>query len=110
MPIFEYQCQACGTVTGALIMKAEDESTVNCKNCRGDEVVKVVSRFAVHQAENQRLQKTETSRLPDDSYDNDPRNIGLWSQKRARELGAELGPEVDEAVEKARSGKIANEW
>ncbi len=110
MPIYEYQCHTCGDVTSVLIMKTADQTPISCKTCQGEKMVKVVSCFAVHETEHQRLQKTNTSRLPDDSHYNDPRNVGLWAKKRAKELGAALGPEVDEAIEKARSGKIKNEW
>jgi len=32
--------------------------------------------------------------------------VGLWAKKKMRELGVDLGPKMDEIVEKGRTGKI----
>jgi hypothetical protein len=36
--------------------------------------------------------------------------VGLWAKKRMRELGVDLGPKMDEIVEKGRTGKILDEY
>jgi hypothetical protein len=35
--------------------------------------------------------------------------VGLWAEKRVKELGVGLGPGFDETVEKARCGKILDD-
>jgi hypothetical protein len=47
----------------------------------------------------------DTSTPARDTVGGDPRNVGLWAKKRARELGVDVGADVDAAVEKARSRK-----
>ncbi len=109
MPLYEYQCQSCGEITTALILKPGEEKVVNCVACQGNDMVRMVSRFAVHQTEAQRLDTFDTRTPQDDSFYKDPRNVGLWAQKRTKELGMEVAPEVNEAIEKARSGKILDD-
>ena len=46
----------------------------------------------------------------DDSFYKDSRNIGLWAKKRAQEMGVDLGPKFDEVVEKARTGKVLEDY
>jgi hypothetical protein len=36
--------------------------------------------------------------------------VGLWAKKRVQELGVDLGPKFDEVVERARTGKILEDY
>jgi len=67
---------------------------------------RLLSSFAVVESEASRLANFDTSRPRDESFYRDSRNIGLWAKKRAREMGADLGPKFEETVEKARTGKL----
>jgi len=52
----------------------------------------------------------DTSKPKGDNFYKDSRNIGLWAKKRTKELGVDLGPKLDEIVEKGRTGKILDEY
>jgi hypothetical protein len=93
-----------------LILKAQEEEEVRCSHCGGDQLMRVLSRFALHKTESQRLNEFDTRAPRDDSFYKDDRNIGLWAKKRTRELGADLGSQFDETVERARSGKILDDY
>jgi hypothetical protein len=56
------------------------------------------------------LANFDTAKPRGDDYYKDTRNIGLWAKKRMKELGADLGPKMDEIVEKGRTGKILDEY
>jgi len=103
MPIYEYECRDCGRVTSALILKQEEEKTVRCDHCGGGRLTRILSRFALHKTEGQRLEEFDARASQSDSFYKDRRNIGLWAKKRAKELGADLGSSFDEVVEKART-------
>jgi len=109
MPIYEYECLACGKLTSALIMKAEEEAEVLCKHCRGRDLKRVISRVVWHKTEAQRLSEFDARARQDDSFYRDDRNIGLWAKKRLRDMDVDLGSQLDETVEKARSGKILDD-
>jgi hypothetical protein len=70
----------------------------------------LLSSFSVHQTEESRLAGFDTSKPKGDDFYKDSRNIGLWTKKRMRELGVNLGPKMDEIVEKGRTGKILDEY
>jgi putative FmdB family regulatory protein len=103
MPIYEYECRSCRRITSALILKKEEEAAVRCTHCGGGRLTRVLSRFALHKTESQRLKEFDARAPQPDTFYKDRRNIGLWAKKRARELGADLGSGFDEVVEKART-------
>ena len=106
MPIYEYECRDCGLIQSFLVLKPEEESSLSCKRCKEKNLSRVMSRFAVHQTESQRLSDLDTGKTHGEEFYKDNRNVGLWAKKRAKEMGVDLGPQYEESVEKARSGKL----
>jgi putative FmdB family regulatory protein len=110
MPIYEYHCQACGRDQSLLFLsQREAASRPRCKYCDARRLTRLLSRFAYHQTEATRLQDFDTNAPRGESFYKDSRNVGLWAKKRAKELGADLGSQFEETVEKARSGKILDD-
>jgi len=56
------------------------------------------------------LKDLDTSKRPSDDFYKDSRNVGLWTKKRMKDLGVDPGPQLDEIVEKGRTGKILDEY
>jgi putative FmdB family regulatory protein len=110
MPIYEYECEDCGRITSALVMKAEEEEDVRCEACDSDSLVRIMSRFALHRSESDRLNDFDTSKQYGDDFYKDDRNIGMWAKKRTKELGVDMGSDLDEIVDKARSGKVLDDY
>jgi putative FmdB family regulatory protein len=110
MPIYEYRCNSCQREFSVLILSQNDLSEVCCKRCEGKDITRILSRIRIHQTEGERLENFNTSKRRGDEFYKDSRNIGLWAKKRAKELGADLGPQFDEVVEKARTGKILDDY
>jgi len=110
MPIFEYECKKCQAINGFLILKKEDAARVVCKRCGSKDMSQIISRVAYHRSENDRLSEFDTRKSRGEEFYKDSRNIGLWAKKRAKELGADLGPKFDEIVESARTGKILEKY
>ena len=110
MPLYEYECQRCRAVSTFLVLKKEDADRVACKGCGSKKMSRVISRVSYHRAENDRLAELDTRKSPGEEFYKDSRNVGLWAKKRAKELGADLGPKFDEVVESARTGKILEKY
>jgi putative FmdB family regulatory protein len=110
MPIYEYRCKRCNGEFSVLIMRLGDESKIRCERCTSTELIRLLSRFSYHQSEESRLGDFDTTKPRDDTFYKDSRNVGLWAKKRAKELGADLGPKFDEVVERARTGKILEDY
>jgi hypothetical protein len=56
------------------------------------------------------LKNFDSSKLRGDDFYKDSRNIVLWTKKRMKEMGVNLGSKLDEIVEKGRTGKILEEY
>jgi len=110
MPIYEYRCKKCNREFSALIMRTADKSSIRCKACGSSELTRLLSRFSYHQSDGSRLRDFDTGKPRDDAFYKDSRNVGLWAKKRAKELGVDLGPKFDEVVERARTGKILEDY
>jgi putative FmdB family regulatory protein len=106
MPIFEYECGACGRIGSHVVLGSQRSRRPRCPDCGSVRTRRVMSSFAVVSSESARLAAFDTAGLRDESYYKDSRNVGLWAKKRAKEMGVDLGPKFDETVEQARSGKL----
>ena len=110
MPIYEYQCNRCRREFSCLLVHSEHPGMVNCSFCNSKDVKRVLSSFSVHQTEESRLSSFDTSKPQGFDFYKDYRNVGLFAKKKMRDLGVDLGPKMDEIVEKGRSGKILDDY
>jgi putative FmdB family regulatory protein len=106
MPIYEYECAACGHIASHVVLGSEQLAQPECPDCGSSQTRRVMSSFAVMESEAARLNNFDTTRPREESFYRDSRNVGLWAKKRAREMGVDLGPKFDETVEQARTGKL----
>ncbi len=106
MPIYEYQCGECGRRSTLLVMKRDEQEGLSCRHCGSGSLTRLLSRFAVHQTEADRMSGLDPGGTPDDSFYQDDRNIGLRAKKRMKDLGVNLGDSLDEKIEKARTSKL----
>ncbi|MBF6560129.1 MAG: zinc ribbon domain-containing protein [Candidatus Binataceae bacterium] len=106
MPIYEYECAACGRVASHVMLGVRRKARPACPTCGSGRTRRVMSSFAVVASESSRLANFDTAAPRDDAYYSDSRNVGMWAKKRAQQMGVNLGPKFDETVEKARTGKL----
>lgn len=110
MPIYEYLCNRCKKEFSLLFLKPTEVENAKCRHCNSRDIKKLLSAFAVHQTEESRLANIDTSKPKTESYYKDSRNIGLLAKKRMKDMGVDLGPKMDEIVERGRSGKILEDY
>jgi len=110
MPIYEYRCNRCNREFSQLFLNRKEISHVKCKFCNSPNLTKLLSSFSVHQTEESRLANFDASKPRGEDFYRDSRNVGLWAKKRMKEMGVDLGPKLDEIVEKGRTGKILDEY
>ena len=103
MPIYEYRCRDCEKQFQHLILKRDEESGLECPDCGGRELKRLISRVAYHASEQQRLNDFDPAAPRSDSFYRDTRNIGLHAKKRAQRMGVDLGSGFEEKLEKLRT-------
>ncbi len=102
MPIYEYQCLSCKNEFQKLILKNEEEEKLLCPECSGKSIKRLISRVSYHSSEEDRLSSFDSNARQTDSFYSDSRNIGLGAQKRAQEMGVDLGKGFNDKLEKLR--------
>ena len=110
MPIYEFRCNQCKMEFSQLFLNIKEANKIRCKFCNSRDLTKLLSSFSVHQTEESRLASFDTSKKRGDDFYKDSRNIGLWAKKRMRKLGVDLGPKMDEIVERGRTGRILDDY
>jgi predicted nucleic acid-binding Zn-ribbon protein len=84
-------------------MKSEEEAHLTCPECGGNRLKKLISRVAYHVSEQDRLASFDPNAHKDDSFYKDSRNIGLSAQKRAQQMGVDLGSSFNDKLDKLRT-------
>jgi len=110
MPIYEYRCKHCLKEFSLLFLNSKEVKKAKCKFCGGTTLTRLISSFSIHQTEASRLANFDTSKPQGDDFYKDSRNVGLWAKKRMKEMGVDLGPKMDEIVERGRTGKILEDY
>jgi len=103
MPIYEYQCLSCENEFQQLILKKEEEKDLLCPECNGGNIKRLISRVAYHLSDGDRLASFNPDSRQSDSFYSDSRNIGLGAQKKAQEMGVDLGKDFNNKLEKLRT-------
>ena len=103
MPIYEYQCLSCSKEFQKIILKQEEEKELRCPGCGNQNIKRLISRAAYHVSDGDRLAGFDANAKQPDSFYRDSRNIGLSAQKRAQEMGVDLGKGFNEKLEKLRT-------
>lgn len=109
MPIYEYACSACNGRFQKLVTGFSNPVSINCPRCGSAEVRKAISRFAVMQSEEARLESLADPSALGGLDENDPASIARWAKKMGQVMGEDAGEDweqvVDEMVEEELSGK-----
>ncbi|MCS6801019.1 MAG: zinc ribbon domain-containing protein [Chloroflexota bacterium] len=111
MPIYEFRCLRCRRRVEIFTRSVSQPYTAVCEHCGSTDLRRIMPRVAVHRTEADRLAELDTSKMPGEDFYRDSRNIGLYAKKRMAELGmTDLMPQIDEIVEKGRSGELLKEY
>lgn len=94
MPIYEYRCEDCDRVQSFLVRKPS-EFTPRCKKCGGDRMERLISRVAVVESEETKLERLADPSAWGDVDENDPASVAKFVKKMGGALGEDVG-DVDE--------------
>ncbi len=99
MPIYEYRCQDCRKRTTVLLLSIRQPAPTACQHCGGTNLERLLSKFASPKSEEARLDAlADPSRLGE-LDENDPASMARFMKTMGKELGEDIGDEVDAAME-----------
>lgn len=101
MPIFEYYCRSCKKKMSFLVM-APSSFKAACKFCKGEDIERLYSRFAMPKSEESRLEALADPASLSGLDENDPGSVARWMKKMGKEMGEEFdGEDIDQLAEEA---------
>ena len=107
MPIYEFLCQKCDAKSSILVRSWTEPSIDKCPKCGGDDLERVISGFAYHKSiKTIHEEAGEPQMLNSPDYYKDPRNVGRWTEKKFKEMGVDMPPQIQEQIQAAREGEL----
>lgn len=105
MPLYEYRCLKCRR-RSSFLRQLGDTSTPLCPHCNSSRLVRIISRVSVLRSEESQLESLSDPRSFGEVDENDPKSMARWMKKMGQEMGEDLDPEFDEAIEQMESGQL----
>jgi putative FmdB family regulatory protein len=99
MPIYEYICPSCNGRFQKLVQGFSTPADLACPRCGNRDVRKAVSRVALMQSEEARLEALADPSSLAGLDENDPASVARWAKKLGKEMGEEMGEDWDEMVD-----------
>lgn len=99
MPIYEYACAECGRQVSLLILNIHNPPPVRCPHCGGQRLERLLSRFARLRSDTERLEDLAGPGRLGGLDENDPDSIRRWVARAGKELGDDLGENLDPMME-----------
>jgi len=112
MPVYEYRCGDCRKTFSVLCRISELAEHPPCDACSSTNTRRLVSRFRTIRSEDQILESMADPASLSGLDENDPRSIARWAKKMAREMGEDMGDEIEamaeEELTKAEKGEAGD--
>jgi putative FmdB family regulatory protein len=103
MPIYEYACGGCQRRISLLILNIHNPPPLRCPHCGGEELTRLLSRFARLRSEEERFERLADPGRLGDLSEEDPQSIRRWVKHMGKEFGDELGEDFEPMMEEAMS-------
>ncbi|MPZ48446.1 MAG: zinc ribbon domain-containing protein [Dehalococcoidia bacterium] len=104
MPVYEFACNACKSKVSIFVRSFNSPVDPVCDRCSSTDLRRLISKVAILRppADANALNKQA---LFDGVDYNDPRSIAQWTRNLHSQLGDEIGPEMDETLERFERGE-----
>ena len=109
MPIYEYHCADCRRPVSLLVMRISDPEPPRCPRCGGQQLRRLMSRFARLRSEGDRLESLADPSQLGGLDENDPASVARWMKKMGGGLGDEGGEDWDQMVDEAMDEEASGE-
>jgi putative FmdB family regulatory protein len=110
MPFYEYKCQNCRKRVSIFLTYAEYETkSPTCPSCGSESLARVISKVRVAKSEETRLDSLADPSAWSGMDENDPKSMARVMRRMSGEMGEEMGPEFNEAVDRLEAGENPEE-
>lgn len=103
MPIYEYECRACGAIVSVLVRGFEDPPELVCDSCGSSDMKRIISQVSVRLTDADRLSSYSPGAERNETFYKDTRNIGLRAEQMLKKAGVEPNDAFKSKLENLRS-------
>ncbi len=108
MPIYEYRCRECRKRSSVFVRSMNATVKARCEHCQSTKMNRLVSRVVAPRSGGDPLDSFDESMLADVD-ENDPRSVARFARRMKDEMGEELGPDFDQAIEQMEAGEMPDD-
>ena len=108
MPIYEYGCRDCRKRSSVFVRSMNMAVKATCEHCGSAKLVRLISRVAVGRSSSGSPDDFDESMLADVD-ENDPRSMAKFARRMRDEMGEDLGPDFDQAIEQMEAGEMPDD-
>ena len=108
MPIYEYRCHNCRKRTSVFVRSISGTLKARCEHCGSARLSRLISRVAVVRSGAEPFDDFD-ERMLADVDENDPRSMARWARRMRDQMGEDLGPDFDDAIEQMEAGQFPEE-
>jgi len=108
MPIYEYGCRECRKRSSIFVRSMKAKIKARCEHCQSTKLNRLVSRVVAPRSGGDPLDSFDESMLADVD-ENDPRSIARFARRMKDEMGEELGPDFDKAIDQMEAGEMPDD-
>lgn len=110
MPTYDYVCNACSQRFDVFLTYSEyGHKQVRCIHCGSPDVKRRPPRVRMLKSDESRMEGMAGDFSNLEGLEQDPRALGKVMRKMGREMGEDLPPEFNEAVDRLEAGQSPNE-
>ena len=95
MPIYEYRCSACSSVSSRLVYSWSSTTELECPKCGGQELEKLMSAFSFRPSWGDSLNWVPSGETSRDVDENSAASIDQYMGRIKQEMGGQTTPDFD---------------
>ena len=96
MPVYEYRCADCNAVSSRLVYSWSSSSPVECRQCGGSDLSRLMSGFAIRKSWGDSLNWVPSRETSSDVDENNPASINRYMGRIKSEMGGQTTPDFDQ--------------
>ncbi len=108
MPIYEYGCLDCRKRSSLFVRSMGTAVKAKCEHCGSKKVRRLISRVAAGRSSSGSPDGFDESMLADID-ENDPRSMAKFARRMRDEMGEDMGPDFDQAIEQMEAGEMPDD-
>ena len=108
VPIYEYGCRDCRKRSSVFVRSMSTAVRAKCEHCGSAKMVRLISRVAVGRSSSGSPDDFDESMLADVD-ENDPRSMAKFARRMRDEMGEDMGPDFDQAIEQMEAGEMPDD-